>query len=340
MNNEYLRLNGKDRQTDKNVVEYSVSASKKKILKSASGENSAINLIIDEINSVEAQENVLLTQAVKKPKLIDAIIFSFASFVIVCLLILLNYFIKDFFLLNLITITFSVILPISVTYFFYRLDVRGNVKFSNIMYYFIAGVTLFIAQNLIFNKGVNQAFQGYYFAVSIKSIIELLLIIVVAWLFIKSKGNVAKSTAFLVVCAVASGFTVAKNLSDNFNSLLINVNFDLGSVGAVINIKELVDKSFNNLISQAMMGSLFNTFMLISLAIIIIDLVCDYNLSKGRKIISLFFTFLLCCSVYVLIMIKPPFDFLLISYKIIATTFTIYLLIKAVNDYVNSEIYI
>ena len=157
MNNEYLRLNNADSQQDLSVNKYSAKLNAKNKA-NRQRQSSALGLIIDEVYSVQEKTELIQQESVKKPKILDAVFFSFAYLISLILLAFIVKTTKNLVLLYVLAMGSSFYIPLSFIYFFYRLDVRGKLKFSSIAYCVLIGFAIYLAIDFVFEKFVLPSF--------------------------------------------------------------------------------------------------------------------------------------------------------------------------------------
>ena len=335
MNNEYLRLDCEERFVDSSVNEYSVKTPVKKAVE----KNTALKLILDEIYS--KCNSVNISETAKKPKLLDAIVFSSILLLFALLLSVVTYYSRVFTMLELTVCCYSAIMPTSIIYLIYKLDVTGKVKFSTIIYCVFVGVAVFVLVEIIFSKLISQALRDYHAYVAVMCLIEMLSVVGVAYLIMCSMNKLSNTTLLIISCAVAVGFSLSNALADNFYLLLTNVT-QLGAgeaVGVIIYDEEYVKFSMNNLISSFSTVSIYRPFVFIALTVIIFRSLTKSFSKKGKKVVNVLFTILFCLVTYILSSLKTPFDILTVLYNLIAIIFTVYLFITAINDCIKSEKY-
>ena len=338
MDNEYLRLLSEERQNDNEVINYSVkkNATKKK----PNQNNTAISLIFDEIYN-KTNTFSLNEASAKKPKLLDSIVFSSILLLIGVLLGVLTYILREFFLLELLVVYFSIFMPLSFMYFFYRLDVKGHTKFSTLVYCVSVGIAIFIISELLFKSLIKGEIKLYHSNVAMRCLFEFLSISLVCFFIIKSMKKVSGATTLLIACAVAAGFSFSRSLSENFTSLLINVSVSPSgeSVGAILNIESFIKTSAKNVIASFASNSVYKPFIFTSLSIIIVKISNNDVFTHKKKFITSILTLAFCYITYILSSLQTPFSVLTILYNLISLIFTAYLFINAINDCLNSEKY-
>ncbi len=338
MDKDYLRVNSEKRLADSEVNEYSVKSKAKK--NKSFEKNSAIKLIFDEIYSKSKSFDISKGN-IKKPMLLDSIIFSLILLVLGVVLCVVAYVLREFFLLQLLVFYFSFFVPVSLLYFFYRLDVNGGIKFSMLVYCILAGVATYIISELFFANFVSETMHSYHSNVAFRCLFELLSIALICFFVIRGMQSVSGTTSLLIACAVASGFSFTKCLSENFTALLINVSVSPGgeAVGAILNIEEFIKTSSRKIISSVATISVYRPFVFIALSVIIAKILNNDGWSLGKKTITTFFTFLFCCVTYILSSLKTSFNTLAILYNLISILFTGFLFFSAINDCIKSEKY-
>lgn len=338
MDKDYLRLGGESRLEDNEVNEYSVKVEIKK--KKNVEENSTLQLIFDEIYN-KGNSIAVSGATSNKPKLLDAIVFSSIMLLFTVILAVFTYFAREFFLLQLLVICSALILPISLLYFFYRLDVKAKVKFSTLVYLVVIGVAIFVITELIFDKFISQTHQAYHSFVAIRCLIELLVVSLVCYLINGGMRIKSATTPLLIASAVAVGFAISKSLAQNFSLLLINLNVAPSgeTLGAIVNVEGFIRDSANRVIASFATVSVYRPFVFIALCIIIERVLTSENTSAGKKTATSFFTFLFCSVTYILSSLQTPFNVLTFLYNLISIVFTGYLFINAINSCVKAEKY-
>ncbi len=338
MSKDFLRLKNHD-EHDSSVNKYSAkSHAKRKV--NQRGENSAIGLLIDEVYDYQSK-SLISEEYVKKPKILDSIVFSFIYLAVLMLLLIFVSASTSIFSVFVLAIVSALFIPTSFVYFFYRLDARGKLRFSSVVYYFVFGFISFLIIKFAFDKIISLSTDFYFYAVTIKCIVELIVMITSSVLLVKTRANCSRTTAILITSAVASGYALAEALSNNLYAMLISVEVhQFGStVGALINVSSFVNASAENLISQLSTTSFLNSLLLVMLAVIITDIITTEDVPIGRRTITTLFTFLFCCMTYVLTKINTPFNTLAILYDALSLGCTLYLFARMINSCIREEKY-
>lgn len=328
MNNDFLRFSNKELNCDDGVVKYSKD-SEIKIKKKSAKNNTALKIIINEISDYNKSVNLTSESSNATPKLLGSLIFSACLFLTCCVVSAIAYLSSKFFTLPILIFCFSIFVPASFFFFFYKLNCNKKVNVSVLLIAILLGAMIFILVELVFSKNVSEALQKYHYVVAVKCLIELLSIFLISLLIIRTCKISEISTRLLIACAVASGYSFVSSLSQNFYSLLITVNVGGSSdaVGAIINLKSLVNESIVNVVKTAPIFSIFKPCMFISVAIILVKTI---NLDLKSTIISVF-TFIFCLSTYVLTSLQTPFNVLSVVYNVFSVLLVGYLLVKTVN---------
>ncbi len=346
MNNDYLRLNNDDLKSDNTVNIYSAKHSKSKT-KEVSSSKSAISLLIDEIYSAGETAEFINNDAIEKPKVLGAIVFSFVFLLVIMAISFICSVVKDLMLVLCLCILFAFFVPVSILYFFYRLDVRGKLKFSSIAYYMLLGGAFLIGVEFIFNTNINQLVRGYFPNVVLRCLVELGGVLLISILIVRAKFNRARSTAILITCAVSAGFAITKGLYSNFLSMFVEVDvetnlgfFDYGMrLGAILNHDGFIGLSLENLLNEAPMTSFLQPMIFMFVAIIFIDVLETQDWSMTKRAISSIFAFIFCATTYILMSIQTSFNVLSLLYKTLSVIFVLYLFAKTVNSCIKSEKY-
>ncbi|MBE5744433.1 MAG: hypothetical protein E7358_07000 [Clostridiales bacterium] len=346
MDNNYLRLNNNELKTDKNVNIYSAKHSKIKD-KEKKNSISAISMIIDEVYGVRDTAELIAKDAVEKPKILDAIIFSFVFLLFIMALTFVCNVVKDLLLLLTLCVIFALFIPISLVYFFYRLDVRGKLKFSSLFFYSLFGGAFLIFIEFTFNTMVNKAIHDYFSTVALRCLIELLGVFLISTLFIRNKFNRARTTSIMITCAVSAGFAFTKALFNNYTALLVDVDvetnlgfFEYGMrIGAILNQDGFIGLSLENLLSKSSLNSFLQPLIFMLVAIIFIDVFESEDWSITKRAVRSIFAFLFCATTYILMSIHTSFNILSMLYRALSVVFVLYLFIRTVNGCIKSENY-
>ncbi len=346
MNNEFLRLNNDELKIDKTVNFYSAKHHKVKKVQSDSS-RSAISLLIDEVYSAGDTAEFITKDVVVKPKLLDPVIFSFVFLLVIMAFSFVCSAVKDLMLILCLSVMLALFVPVSLLYFFSRLDVRGKLKFSNLIYYLLLGGVFYIAVEFIFNNTINQAGYNYFSTVSLRCLVELLGVFLISSLVVRNKFNRARTTSILITCAVSAGLAITKALYSNFSSMLVDVDvetnlgfFDYGMrIGAILNQEGFIGLSLENLLSTASMSSFLQPLIFMCVAIIFIDVLETEDWSITKRTISSIFTFLFCVTTYILMSIYTPFNVLSLLYRVLSMAFVLYLFARTLNSCIKSEKY-
>ena len=338
MNNDFLRLNNVTAQTDTSVNKYSVKSAQKKKTSRTDG-NSALSLIIDEV--YDGDSGLIYNERVQKPKIIDSIAFSFVYLVVIMAFMLLVEAKANLFLIYVLAIISAILVPVSLVYFFYRLDVRGRLKFSSIIYLVSVGFVVYVFIDFIFKRFVGETLSFYMYVITIRSAIELLSIVLISIFVIKNKSKCSRMTAILIACAVSSGFAVAEALSGNLSAMFVSVEVhQLGSsVGAILNMNSFIQRSATNLLNQIADTAFLQPLMFVMLITILVKIFVNDEWSIRKRSVTIVFTFLFCAVTHALTNISTPFNVLSILYNVVSIAFTLYLFGKMLNNTIKAEKY-
>lgn len=346
MNNEYLRLNNNELKSDKSVSIYSAKHYKVKKAKSNSSK-SVISLLIDEVYSAGETAELITKDIVQKPKILDGVIFSFVFLLVIMAVSFVCTAVKDLMLTLVLSVLFALFVPISLLYFFSCLDVRGKLKFSNLAYYIMLGGVFLISVEFVFNNTINKVVHNYFSIVVLKCLIELLGVILISFLLIRNKFNIARTTSILIACAVSSGFALTKALYSNFSSLLVDVDvetnlgfFDYGMrIGAILNQDGFIGLSIENLLSTAPTSSFLQPLIFILVSIIFIDVLETEDWSTTKRTFSSIFAFIFCATTYIFMSIYTSFNFLTLLYRVLSMAFVLYMFTRTLNSCIKFESY-
>lgn len=346
MNNDYLRLNNSELKSDKSVNIYSAKHSKVKNVESNLSK-SALSIIIDEVYSSGDSVEFINENTVEKPKILDSIIFSFVFLLVIIAITFVCTVTKDLILILCLSVLLAMFVPVSLLYFFYRLDVRGKLKFSSLIYYMLLGGVFLICIDFVFKTSMNQAFNDYLSNVSVRCLVELIGIFLISFFIVRGKFNRARTSAILITCAVSAGFALTKSLYGNFMSLFVDADvetnlgfFDYGMrLGAIINHEGFIGLSFDNLLSTASSLSFLQPMIFMFVAIIFIDVLETEDWSITKRAISSIFAFIFCATAYILTSVYTSFSVLSLLYKSLSIIFVLYLFVKTINDCIKSEKY-
>lgn len=340
MNNEYLRLDNPDAKVDSTVNKYSAKTQVKRKAKKQEL-TSTIDLILEEVYESQNTTTLINQETVHKPKILDTIVFSFIFLIAIIFLGIVTRLSTSLLLTFILSVSSAFFIPVSFIYFFHRLDVRGNIKFSTIVYCFTLGATAYLMIDYLFDKFVSETIHFYIYIVSVRCVIELLSIIILSILFIEGNAKRFKTSAILIACALSSGFVFAQSLSQNLSALLVKVDiYRYGSsVGAILNLSESIKDSSENLLNVLPNTCFLEPLIFVTLSMILVDITANENWSLGKRTVTTLFTFLFCCLTYVLSAISTPFGILSVIYNVISLVFAILLFIRMVNSCVATERY-
>ncbi len=328
MNNDFLRFSNQQLQNDEGVVNYCAKKEPKKKERQTSGDT-ALKIILDEIYSYDKTVHLSTQDSADVPKLLAPIIASGVFFLFCVLATVIAYFSAEFFTLPIVMVTYSAFVPISLLYFFYRLSASKKLKFSTIMISVVLGSLVYTTVELIFSNAVDETMHDYHSFVAGRCLLELFLVYVLSFSLIKSCKAENMATSLLIACSVASGYSIARALSENFYTLLINVEVENGAntVGAIINLKNFIQTSVVSLLKSFSITSIFKPCIFICLSIVSMSVLrADF-----KSTVTAVFTFLFCVTTYVLTSIQTPFNVLTVLYNLISVVFTLYLFINTVN---------
>lgn len=346
MNNDYLRLNNSELKTDKSVNIYSAKFTKANKTQATSSK-SAISLIVDEIYSLGDTTEFISKDIVEKPKVLGTIIFSFVFLLVIMAITFVCNLVKDLMLVFLLSVLLAFFVPISLLYFFYKLDARGKLKFSSLVYYAMLGGAFIVGVEFVFNSSVVTVIRDYFTVTALRCLVELLGVVLISVLLIRSKYNRARTTSILITCAVSAGFVIVKSLYSNFLSMLVEVDvetnlgfFEYGMrLGAILNQDGFIGLSLNRLLNSSSSSCFLLPITFIFVAIIFIDVLETEDWSITKKAISSIFAFIFCATSYILISIQTSFNVLSVLYKALSIAFVLYLFARTINNCIKSEKY-
>ena len=344
MDNDILRVNNKDRifDEDVNVSSFGESVQKKVAVKK---ENSVHNFLEDEL--LEKQVNVVIQKApVDKPKLFEPIALSVLLIMIALILSIVCYFSGELFIVPAYILILGLTVPISFSFFFFRLNTRGDVNFLTIVKLFLVGIAISIVLSLIFELISRSYFGDSIIFSVVKCTVELFVVTVITIITLNSHKNCSYIAVLLVACAVSSGFACAHTVTECFYDLFMRTEVTDGNVtqslGAIINDSKFIKFSVRALVLDGFNIGLFKPFMFISLTIIngyafkYISTKTN-NRTTNSMAGSLFFPLTIC--LYSLSEFISSIPFLQLLYNAIALVVAIYSFIKIINFCIKNENY-
>ena len=328
MNNDFLRFSNENLDREEGVVSYSAQKTEEKPKRSE--KNTAIKIILEEIYNKDKTISLSNEETNNKPKLLISIVFSMVGFVFCGILTAISSFSNELFTLPILVMSYSLLIPISFTFFFYKLNIHSKVKFVTVMLCYLLGSLLYFGVELIFSLAVSDSVDIYYSIVAVKCFIELFSVFIISISLIKSYKISSVAGALLIACSVASGYSVTKSLSQNFSALLVNVSVGSSgeTVGAIINLEKLIQSSIKGLIKSFPLVSVFKPCIFICLSVITVK----FLRADIKSTVTSIFTFLFCLVTYVLISINTPFNYLTTLYNLLSIIFTVVLFIDTVNS--------
>lgn len=270
MDNEILRVSSDERSRDEEInVSIFCEPTVKTIIKKK--ENSFHNLLADEL--IEKQPlNVEKSVSVEKPKLFDTIALTILCLTISAAVAIACYFTGELFFVPAVIMIFGLAIPVSSSFFFFRLNTRGDVSFMSICKLFISGIITSVVVSLIFDVLSRSYFGGSIMFSVVKCVIELFAVGIMSIIVVNSKKECGFASVLLIACSIAAGYACAKTVTQCFYSMFIRIEIIEGnasqSIGAIINDSKYMKTSVRSLISNVFNCGIFRPFIFICLNVI------------------------------------------------------------------------
>ena len=343
MSNDILRRENKN-NLDDSVS--SVSFGDKPVKKNEIKSNSLLSFFKSERK--EFTEKLALEETVptEKPKLYEPLMLFIELITISALLIYFSLSVNNvFFAVVLIAFT-GLIIPISMVFFFYRLNTRWKIKTSLIAQLFAIGVGAYLILNVVFDKLIKYSNNYVNLVMPIKSVVEISVILLIVGFAVKGIKRYNVMSVLLISCIVSAGFSASKSMVEMFETLFIRVQISnngiTSAVGAIINSPESVKISIKTLLRSLLNISVFKSAIFISLTVINGFVLRHLLLRKKGEKSPLGLVFLLCFTMIVTAFssVTSSITFMQTVYVIICILATGYALYHVIEYSVKNENYI
>lgn len=342
MENDILRVeNFKDADESVNSSHFK---NNKNITSLKASKNSIMKLIYDE--KVDFKSHAIEnSKLAPKPKLFSSIILALSLFVANLILAVTCFVTKEISFAVACAVLFSITVPLSLTYFFYRLDTRSNFSFLNVLKTFAVGALAFGVLEIAFKKLIPSTLQFNNLVVIAKSLIDMAVVLIITILFYKQGKKTGAITLMFIACTVASGFSTFKSFLTTFDSLFIKVQIFDGqsmSVGAIINTGEWANRSMTALFKTLFYHG-FYTPLMFTMLNVIIGFSLNYYFNKTAREsengTSNLFVIIICILINALISVGTSIRFFEIVYNVCAVLFTAYMIYEVLDYSIKNEKY-
>ena len=344
MDNEILRVNGNEKINNEEVNVSSFGNDKKKIDKIK--QNSFYNFLTDELNEKQFKNESEVT-CVEKPKLFDSIALAVLLGIATLTLSLLCLFTGELVFVPFLILIAGVTIPLSITYFCFRLNTHNDVTFLNIVKYAFAGAIISVVVNFIF-KSLSTSIFGSSISFSlIKSIIEIVSVLIALSICIVNNKCANYTSVLLIASSISAGFIITDTVTELFYSLFISMDVSDGnitkSLGAIINSDKYVKSSVKNIVYSVFKSSVFrSTVFMVSMILngFAIRFVSVKNTTSNINSLTGGLLFPLAIIIYVLSEFLSSISLLQIVYNIVAFLIAIVVFYKVVDYCIKIEKYI
>ncbi|MBR5439036.1 MAG: hypothetical protein IKV61_02345 [Clostridia bacterium] len=341
MEKDILRVeNFKDANANINSSHFKNAVDKKIV----ENQNTSIaTLIRDELASDDNSPTTL--SLTTKPKIFSTFILAVSLIVASVLLALFCYFTKEIYFAVLLAGVCSIIIPMTLTYFFSKLDTRGELSILFILKTFALGALAYCVLEIVFTNIVELINYSGYLTSLTKCLVDMAVVTLITALLYSQNKKTGTITLMLIACTVASGFSTFKSFTTMFNSLFIKVQIFDGqslSVGAIINTGNWATRSINSLLKTTVYYGLYQPLIFTSLNVIIGFSLNYYFNKKSRDIdnrTSNLLIIITCLLINALISVSTSIIFFEIIYNVCAILFTAYMFYEVLDYSIKNEKY-
>ena len=336
MNNEDLRVENYKKNNDGEIsissFELQNAPKKKKT------NNRSFQFLLDEISANDSESGTYTVASNKNAKITEAISLFFKMLLGLIMLGVITYLSSNVYFGIIFAVLSSTLIPISLCFFFYTLDGRGNLKLSKLVKLFFYGILSCFLIEILWEVLVEDAYREFFLFVFGKSFFEILIISLLVVIEYSQNKNVSVLTALLISCAVASGNVFAHAIINNIETLFIGVEViyhgEFVSVGAIVNggiwqlgsVLNLFKNSFINCVYIPLIYSLISIIN----GFAIKTTFFKKSISKKSSYQTLWL-FLLSIGLCALSVMKSPFRVFDIIYQVIVLTFSIYTVLSLLD---------
>lgn len=341
MNNDVLRVeNFKDEDLSVNSSHFKNDSNKNSI---DAKKTTLISLIKDEYKDKGNNYNSLILAP--KPKIFSTIILALSLILLIVALSVFCYQTKDILYAVVLAIICALTMPLSLTYFFNKLDTKSNFSFLSTLKMFGLGALVYCLSNALYQSVIETTNYSGYLIVFARCIIEMLSILIITALFYKQNIKTGTITLMFIACAVASGFSAFKSFSTMFNSLFIKIQIFDGqslSVAAIVNTGSWANRSINALFKTIGYYGFYQPLIFVALNVIIAFSLNYYFNKKSRASeakTSNLLIIITCLLINALISVNTSILFFEIIYNASAVLFTAYMFYEVLEFSIKNEKY-
>ncbi len=344
MDNEFLRYENNPNLKSKEVS--FTSFNKKNNQESNKKHANSLWSFINE-EEISFNKKILLEESapVEKPKLGEAV----NLFIVVLLLnvLLVNFcsLTNNIFFLFILIFLSSVTIPISIMFFFYKLNTRSKISVINVIKFLGIGAFAFLIMGGVLDKALITNLNYNYIVLSIKNCIEFLTVLIIVWLSIKSIKCQDIMTIMYIASIISGGYAMAKCMVELVEIVFIRVqitnNGVVSAVGAIINNSDSVKISIKALIDNILYIAMYKTSLFI--LIMVISSFAIRNLmfrnENNLSAITLWLLIVFSVSINAFSLLNPSIKFLKILYMIFSISITSYLFLNVIDSSIKMENY-
>ncbi len=280
-----------------------------------------------------------------KPKIFTTILLAFSLALLIVALALFCNKTKDILYAVVLAIICSLTIPLSLIFFFSKLDSKSNFSLLSILKMFGFGALAYCLLDALYNYFIEITnFSGYLITFA-RCIIDMLAIIIMTTLFYAQNKKTGAMTLMLIACTVASGFSAFKSFSTMFNSLFIKIQIFDGqslSVAAIVNTGNWATRSISALFKTIGYYGLYQPLIFVSLNVIIAFSLNYYFNKKTRASenrTSNLLIIITCLLINALISVSTSIIFFEIIYNACAILFTAYMFYEVLEIAIKNEKY-
>ena len=234
--------------------------------------NSLISFFTDEKKAVQEKLALEDSKPVQKPKLGGSTTIFIELLVITILLLYFCISVNNVFFMSVLIFIASAIMPITMVYFFNKLNTRGRLRLSTVIRLLATGVITYLILDFLFDKFFLDSSNYAYIFTSIRSIVELVVILFIVGFTLKALKQHNIMTVLYIASILSAGFALSRSLVEMFEVMFIRIQISqngvISAVGAIINSTESAKYSIDALIENIFYIGFFKPFVFISLTVI------------------------------------------------------------------------
>lgn len=344
MDNEFLRYKNKPNFKSEDVSYASFGKNDNKNLKVKTAD-SLLSFLKEE--NVTNNENVLLEESapIEKPKLGDAVNLFINLLVINVLLVYFCSLLNNILFVFTLVFLSSITIPISMIYFFYKLNTRSKINVLTVIKLLAVGALIFFIFGNVLDRALITNVNYNYIVTSIKSGLEFITVLLVCWLAVKNLKYKDIMSVMYVVSVVSGGYVMARSMVELVEIVFIRVqitdNGVVSAVGAIINNSESVKLSIEALIKNIPYLAVYKSALFMSI-MVISGFALKHLMFKNYNYLTplnlwLVMAFSLIVNAFSLL--TPSIMFLRGLYIIFSILITLYVLFRVIDYSIKTENY-